>query len=262
MAPIKPIHGISADTYKRLATDAGVVYVNYGTPQAEIIGATRGGNGFKIEDDNRQMVADGAPGDIKGDKRRVKTKITLAVNLLEFTTKNLKMLLPGTTSTVDSGTHDKLVRSTQIVVGDYFDNVTLVVAKNATEVPIALKILNAIALNGLDFGAADDDETVVAVEFTAHHDPADLTKDPWEIFNPLEGAITRYTCTYTAGDHGSIIGDGSQIVASGADAEPVYAHPDTGYQFSAWDVAPLSTNPRHDTNVTANITAVATFTTI
>lgn len=258
MAPIKPVHGITPETFKRLALDAGVVYVNYGLPTAALLGATRGGNGFKIEDENRQMPIDGTPGDVKGDKRRVNSKVTLSVNLLEITTDAIKKLLPGSTSIVDGGTKDKITRSAQISAGDYLDNITLVLAKNDTTELFAFKLKNALALNGLDFGAAEDDETVLAMEFTAHYDPSDLVNDPWEIFNPLESAIVRYTCTYIAGDHGSIIGDGLQTVASGADAEAVYAAPDALYKFDNWsDTSAI--NPRKDTNVTANINVTANF---
>lgn len=189
MSGIKPQNGITAETYKRLATDAGVVFANYGEVDEMVLGATRGGNTFTIEDDNREMTVDGAPGAVKGSFRRVRTTATLSVNLLEITTSSLKMQLPGAES-VDgvqgTDTHDTITRSTQISAGDYYKNITLLVAKNGTSEPFMFKLKNAIALDGLEFGASDDDETVTSVEFTATFDPADLATEPWEISNPVE----------------------------------------------------------------------------
>lgn len=261
MSGIKSPNGITAETYQRLATDAGAVYVDYGLPGETLIGATRGGNTFTIEDDIREMLADGAPGPIRGSQRRIRSVAKLTVNLLEITTANLKSQLPGSVSAVDSGTHDKITRSAQIAAGDYFDNVTLVVAKNGDAETFALQLDRAIALNGLEWAANEDDETVIAMEFTAHFDPDALGTEPWSIYNPLEGGVTKYTLTYTAGDNGSIIGDGSQSVADGEDGTAVYANADSGYQFSAWSDASTD-NPRTDTSVSADVTVSATFTTV
>jgi uncharacterized repeat protein (TIGR02543 family) len=71
-------------------------------------------------------------------------------------------------------------------------------------------------------------------------------------------AINTYTLTYTAGAHGTISGTSPQTVNYGASGTAVTAVPATGYHFVQWSDG-STTNPRTDTNVTANITVSASF---
>ena len=68
-----------------------------------------------------------------------------------------------------------------------------------------------------------------------------------------------YTLNYTAGSGGTITGDLSQTVASGSDGTLVTAVPNSGYHFVNWSDNGSTTAARTDTNVTANITATASF---
>lgn len=53
-----------------------------------------------------------------------------------------------------------------------------------------------------------------------------------------EDISTKWTLTYTvSGSNGTILGTLTQTVADGANAEPVVAVADTGYNFSAWSDA-------------------------
>lgn len=70
-----------------------------------------------------------------------------------------------------------------------------------------------------------------------------------------------FTVAYIAGANGSIIGNANQLVANGNDGSAVYASPAAGYQFSQWSDTSTD-NPRQDTNVTANISVTASFTTL
>ncbi len=71
-------------------------------------------------------------------------------------------------------------------------------------------------------------------------------------------AINTYTLTYAAGANGTLTGSTSQTVDHGANGTAVTAVPDTGYHFVNWsDLS--TTNPRTDTNVTANLSVTANF---
>jgi len=70
--------------------------------------------------------------------------------------------------------------------------------------------------------------------------------------------INSYTLTYVAGANGTITGSTPQTVTHGASGSPVTAVPDTGYQFVKWS-DDVVTAARTDANVTADITATATF---
>ncbi|MBI5731949.1 MAG: IPT/TIG domain-containing protein [Candidatus Magasanikbacteria bacterium] len=66
------------------------------------------------------------------------------------------------------------------------------------------------------------------------------------------------TLTYTAGAHGSITGTSPQTVNYGDNGTAVTAVADAGYYFVNWSDTSTS-NPRTDTNVTANISVTANF---
>ena len=70
-----------------------------------------------------------------------------------------------------------------------------------------------------------------------------------------------YTLTYNAGNHGSITGETPQTVNHGGDGTAVTAVPDTNYRFSGWSDG-VTTAARADTNVVANLSVTANFTTI
>lgn len=70
--------------------------------------------------------------------------------------------------------------------------------------------------------------------------------------------INQYTLTYTPGSNGSISGTSPQTVNYGGSGTQVTAVPAPGYHFVQWsDLS--TTNPRTDSNVTANITVTASF---
>jgi hypothetical protein len=252
---MKRISGITPETYQRLLYDSGAVYKDYGLPTEKLIGATRGGNTFVIEPENREMPVDGAPGPVKGSQRRLRSVAKLTVNLIEMTTEGILYNLPGAESAV-SGGKDVITRDTQISSGDYLTNVTLVLEKAGTLALFGLKLKNCLALGNFEVGASEDDEPVNTIEFTAHFDPSDLGTEPWEIFNPLETGI--FTLRYIAGANGYISGATTQVVASGANGTLVTAVPNAGYIFSAWSDS-VATAARTDLAVGANITVTAVF---
>lgn len=249
------LSAINANTYQRLLLDAGVVYANYGLGSQRILGATRGGSTFTIEPEYRMMPADGAPGDVKGSERALRVKVKLTTNILEMTTDNLKMALPASVSSTAGG-YDTITRSAQLTNADYLDNVALVIKKSGSSVPFILILKNCLALGNFEVAGSDDDEPVLAVEFTAHFDPSALGTEPWEIRNPAETGI--YTLRYIAGSNGYLSGDAVQVVASGDDGTLVTAVANSGYTFAGWSDS-VATAGRTDTNILANITVTATF---
>jgi len=260
MGGIRKVSGITSQTYNQLLHDSGVIYADRGLPAERILGVTRGGNNFTVEDDNRKMGVDGAPGTVKGSIRRVASNPKLTVNFVTITTEILKMALPGATDVEIATTYDKITRNQQISIDDYFDNITLVVGKGGTDGLVEFKAMNAIALNGFDIATADDDESVVTVEFEACFDPENLEDEPWEIRNPLEVELITHTLNYAADAEGSIIGNSSQVVADGENGVEVYASvTDPGsFVFDQWSDASTD-NPRQDLAVASDLFVTASF---
>jgi len=71
-------------------------------------------------------------------------------------------------------------------------------------------------------------------------------------------SINTYNLSYTAGSHGSIIGNNSQTVNCGINGSMVTANPSTCYHFINWSDSSV-VNPRTDLNVSGNITVTANF---
>src|SRR5450830_639707 len=77
----------------------------------------------------------------------------------------------------------------------------------------------------------------------------------------VRASRASFTLTYTAGANGTITGTTPQTVDHGASGTLVTAVPTPGYHFISWSDGIL-TAARTDTNVTANKTVTATFTTV
>lgn len=70
--------------------------------------------------------------------------------------------------------------------------------------------------------------------------------------------LLKYTLTYTPGSNGSITGTSPQSICRNSSGSAVTAVPNSGYSFVNWSDSSTS-NPRTDSNVTADITVTANF---
>lgn len=182
-------HGITNETYKRFVVDAGAVYKNYGETDEALIGATRDGNTFTIEQEIKEIAVDGQKGPVKGLRRVTRVVARITANFVEFTTDILKLALPGSTVEdypEEEPTHDEIKRALQIALSDYCDNIALVGNKSGTDEPIICGIKNALADGNFEVSEADGEEATISIQFTAHFDPENLDEEPWFIRNPKE----------------------------------------------------------------------------
>lgn len=184
-------HGITANTYTRFIIDSGAVYKNYGEANELLLGATRGGNTFKIETEIRQMDVDGARGPVKGGERIVSVIASITANFVEVKKELLLYALPGATAAdypvaPATKTHDLITRAADIATTDYLTNIAIVgeSTQSVTNYVICL-IKNVISDGNLEVSFADKDESVLPVTFRAHFDPSALTTEPWEIYSPI-----------------------------------------------------------------------------
>ena len=188
-------HGITADTYKRFIIDSGAVYTGFTgfASLGTLIGATRGGNQFIIEQEIREMEVDGARGPVKGSRRITMVKASLTCNFIEHTLTNLKRMLVGSDSAVFETTWDAITRGDfKIADTDFLSDVTIVgdVSGDTALGECAIKLSDVIADGNFELSFTDKEEGVIAVTFTAHFDPSDLGSgddtEPWTIYWPDE----------------------------------------------------------------------------
>lgn len=183
-------HGVTANSFSRLIIDAGAVYKNWGEASEVLLGATRGGNSFKIETELRQMEVDGAIGAVKGGRRITNVAATITANFVEFSKALWLLANPGATAadypaTVGK-THDLITRANDIASADYLTNIAIVGNSTYSATGyIVVKLKNVLADGNIELGFNPKDESVVPVTFTAHFDPTSLGSEPWEILNPI-----------------------------------------------------------------------------
>lgn len=176
--------GITKNTVKNLLLDAGAVYLNYGEPDERILGATRDGASFQVEQEVREIEIDGARGPLKGARRVISEHARITANIVEITKDNMLAALLGTEST-DDGDHYKITRSVGYVADeDYITNVALVGEIQGSDEPFICIIKNALADGELNIETTDEDEASIELQFTAHFDPESIEESPWEIRVP------------------------------------------------------------------------------
>ena len=81
--------GVSSASVQNFVIDAGAVYVNLGEVDERLLGATRGGNSFEIEQDVKLVEIDGVKGASMGARRVIESNAELWPILLEVTTENI-----------------------------------------------------------------------------------------------------------------------------------------------------------------------------
>lgn len=178
--------GISTETANRLLINEGVVYLNYGQPGERILGATRGGTEFSIEQDVQDPDIDGKKGPLKGTRRVVESIATLSCELLEITRENFMLAIAGSTSTtggVAPDDYDSVRRTRELLDADYSENIT-VIGELSTGQAVIVLLYNALNTEAIKLAQEDRNEATLPVVFTAHYDPADMGTEPWEIRFP------------------------------------------------------------------------------
>jgi hypothetical protein len=181
------VHGITTETMNNILLDAGKIVLNYGEENERSLGATIGGNSFKIDATIKDIRPDGAKGKVKGGRRITEVAAELTVNMFELTKENLLLALPGSVATADPAgtpTVDIITRSRNILDTDYLTNVTYVGTISGKNDPIIVTLFNALQDNALELKTKDQDEASTELTFSAHFDPANMEAEPWELRYP------------------------------------------------------------------------------
>ena len=187
-------HGITSETYENFIIDAGAVYAFDDETDVEdltdndILGATRDGNSFTIEQEYREMEVDGAKGPVKGGKRLINVVVQMTVNLVQMSTENFLKALPGATAEDYPGTeptHDLIQRQlNDCLSSEYIDNLALVGSVHCNDEPIICVLKNGLHDDNFELETSEEDEATLELTFTGHFDPEVMEEEPWEIYYP------------------------------------------------------------------------------
>jgi hypothetical protein len=195
------LSGVTTATNQHFLLDAGVAYANIDLSALEAsgasdpfgdaiaasgvvpLGAFRGGATFSPGRTLRTMPVDGAIGNLKGFVRRQNSVPTVTVNLVEITVQNLQNALAGAVSAA-AGAFTK-ISGAEMTDAAYFDNIALATTFTGNpNAPLILVIQNALVVEPPDISLTDEDETVIAVTFAGHIDPATPNTEVWSIYHP------------------------------------------------------------------------------
>ena len=186
-------HGITTETVDKFFVDAGAVYINLGEDDERLLGATRGGNSFVLEQDVYEAEIDGSPGALKGARRIVEVRPRLTTNLIELSAENIRMAIAGSDMAAfpddSAATHDVITRRRNIIAADYVKNIALVGTISGADEPIIILLKNALQDENFEIGTENRGESVVSLQFTGHFDPANMGEEPWEIRYPRNNGL-------------------------------------------------------------------------
>lgn len=188
--------GYKKNTPLHYLIDAGAIYKNLEyDPLAEEwtgepLGATAGGNSVVVEQEYREIEIDGVFTQAVGQKAIESSTAKLTANVKELTAENIRMAINGTLREADE---DEAPEGYKVVEGkgqleceDYIKNLGLVGTITGSSQPIIVILENAICTSGLEMETEDDDEAVIAMEFTGHAGAEDVAdrKPPIKIYFP------------------------------------------------------------------------------
>lgn len=181
-------HGITATTYSNLILDSGALYTGTFTDisaPGTLIGATRGGSTFSIEQEVKEMEVDGALGPVKGSRRITKVTTKLTCNLIEASSDAISQAIVASSVAEDTPAGwDSVSRGTSIADADYIDNVALIAQVSGKTNAMGIVLSNALVDQSFELAFADKEETVIPITFTAHFLSNALDTEPWLIQYP------------------------------------------------------------------------------
>ena len=156
-----------------------------------IVGLTRGGGSFGIEQEIKDIEADGDYGPVKGRQKIIKRIPKIKLKRLQKVLADFTKMYPNmkTTTTTSysgvtwSGTGNILNGDVGIALADTDYHTVEFVGKTLEGKPVVLKIFNGMARDKIEWALTDKEEVIAEIEYTGHYTEGS-TVQPWEIFYP------------------------------------------------------------------------------
>lgn len=176
-----------AAIYGKFIIDSGAVYMNFQSLDnpGTLLGATREGNVFTIEQELRDVPVDGAKGFVKNGRRYIRSNIKLTCHFIEHSLQLWQLAIPGSETTA-LPEHIKLYRNLSISDEDYVDNIVIIAQISGSDIPVICGVKNALADSNFEMGSEESNERGLTIEFTAHYDRNNLDNEPFILMYPQE----------------------------------------------------------------------------
>jgi hypothetical protein len=168
-----------------IQVDFGIIYKNYDELDAEKLAPVRGGGEFKASATIRDIEYDGRKGKSTDLQVIEEINATLKIVILDTSIDKLALALPFCTLEGDGSTtpYTLTCKSTDLGIintSSYLKNITMF-AKTTKGDFRKITLYSAMAENGLGLSAKPKGEGEVELEFNAHWDSMDDTKDLFKI---------------------------------------------------------------------------------
>lgn len=166
---------------ENIQIDYGIVYTNYGETDSAKLSPVRGGGEFSVDVKIRDIEFDGMNGKTKGMQVVEEVNATLKVTVLDTSIKTMSLAMPW--ATYDDTAKTLTCKNTDVgAIGDenYLKNVTMF-AKTLKGEYRKISLYNAMVEGKFGFKAVAKKEGEIELEFSAHWDATDDTKDLYKI---------------------------------------------------------------------------------
>lgn len=169
---------LTVEQVASVVMDSGLVYVNYGETDEKELAPLKGGSTFVVEQEIKDIEFDGQKGKTKGMRRVISENAYATVNLMGLSQENIKLALAG--ATMNATTKAITNGDGTIAESEYLKNITII-CKTMGDKYKVITLYNALSDNGLSLSTVDKEESVVALNFSAHYDPVNLASPIYKI---------------------------------------------------------------------------------
>lgn len=178
--------GTSKESPKALLIGPGAIYKDFVDLDnlGVLLGATKGGNTFRINQEIHSSEVDGALGPIKGMQWVTKLIPELETNLLAITKDNLQLSLANMQLADSNDDYVKLTQDGSLADSGY-RTIAIVGEISGSAKPVIVVVKDAMAMDPVEvpFGTGKDD-VVLKLKFVGHYQPDDQYGVPYEIYYP------------------------------------------------------------------------------
>ncbi len=189
-----PENGVTSNTPKQILFGAGTIHrgLTYDSTTHKwnfaesLFGATNGGSKLDIIPEITTIPIDGVLVKAKGLDVKTGEKATMEINFAELTPEMIKASSLGELATTDVEDFKLIKSKSNIVEGDYYNNIAFV-GLTLDKRPIIAILPNALCTSGFSNEGKSKEGAVGKYTFECYQDlTGDLTVLPWKIYYPTE----------------------------------------------------------------------------
>lgn len=174
------VTNLTTKQIENIQIDEGLIFLNYGETNQELLAPTRGGGEFAATVTVRDIEFDGRHGKTAGTQVIEEQGASLKVTTLCMSQENLARAIPNCTIADGEGKTIKNPKTGVIPMSAYLKNVTMFVKTIGGKYK-KIVIYNAMHETGFTAKAVQKAEGELAFEFLAHYPHSDLDGDLWEV---------------------------------------------------------------------------------